>query len=268
MSGTQLFAAETMLPEVISDFRGPISPGGQWLFDSVGELMADSYMQEALKIFAAEKAEEIASLGGSLSGAKKEAFEQGFLNPLKARPLGVMQEIIDYVPTTGSGFGWYGHDEDDRALEYYEEAKAQNALGGLTVPQKIRVIHELLDGATVGDEETAILDLLAANPSEANQLIQANTWEWLYDDIDDDEHKTFVRTYGPRFWPTQSLDAKREEVARLARGFTSDIAEETIIIILRTCSPGQVRDFNDDMHLNIDLTGDNQDELDRMLAAP
>ena len=170
--------------------------------------MADSSMQEALKIFAAEKAEEIASLGGSLSGAKKEAFEQGFLNPLKARPLGVMQEIIDYVPTTGSGFGWYGHDEDDRALEYYEEAKAQNALGGLTVPQKIRVIHELLDGATVGDEETAILDLLAANPSEANQLIQANTWEWLYDDIDDDEHKTFVRTYGPRFWPTQSLDAK------------------------------------------------------------
>ena len=60
--------------------------------------MADSYMQEALKIFAAEKAEEIASLGGSLSGAKKEAFEQGFLNPLKARPLGVMQEIIDLRP--------------------------------------------------------------------------------------------------------------------------------------------------------------------------
>jgi len=30
----------------------------------------------------------------------------------------------------------------------------------------------------------------------------------------------------------------------------------------------QVRALNDDLHLDIDLTGENQDEHDRMLAAP
>jgi hypothetical protein len=268
LAGTQLFAGETMLPEVLSDMAGPVTPGGEWQFNSAEELLADSHMQDALKIFAAEKAGEIGSMGAKLSGAKKAAFEGGFLGPLKAQPLKVMQEIIDYVPHTGSGFGGYGHDEDDRALEYYAEAKSQNALGGLTVRQKIRIVHELLSGATIGDEETAILELLDANPGDAPQIIEAVTWEWLWDDLDGDEHIRFVRKCGPVFWPTQGYAAKYEEVSRLAAGYTSWIAEEAIMIILRTCTQSEVRAMDAQFNLDFDLTGKNQDELDEMLAAP
>src|SRR5687768_12346943 len=67
----------------------------------------------------------------------------------------------------------------------------------LYIRQKVRIVRELLSGATVGDEETAILELLEANKGEAPAVIAGTGWEWPYNDLDDHEQVLFIRKLRP-----------------------------------------------------------------------
>jgi hypothetical protein len=65
----------------------------------------------------------------------------------------LLRRIIDYTPDTGGGIA--GRAEDDRAVEYYQLARKQGALGTLTVNQKERLLRHVLGGATISTSPAA-----------------------------------------------------------------------------------------------------------------
>lgn len=182
-----LFAAERMLPKVVPDSNlGPDDQSVKWDYDDVEGLLGDSQFQEAFKLFAKEKAGEFAEAKEGLEEyAQQEALQLAVIDPLgdPSQCLGVLRDVINWTPDTGGGL--FGHNQDDNALEYYEEAKSKGQLDKLTLKQKKDIIGNLLDGATIGDEEDAIMDLLKAKPADAKALINEFGWERLHDDIDD-----------------------------------------------------------------------------------
>jgi hypothetical protein len=180
-----LFAAEQLLPNPKADSE--LSPSEQrvkWDYDTVESLLGDAHFAEALRIFAREKAGEFAAAAKEFNDADKEkAFMEAIVEPLKADPVEMIRQVINWTPDTGGGI--LGHNQDDNALDYYEEAKRAGALETLTRAQKKALILNLLDGATVGDEEDAIMDLLKANEADARVIISEIGWERLEDEIDD-----------------------------------------------------------------------------------
>jgi hypothetical protein len=71
------------------------------------------------------------------------------------------------------------------------------SLGTLTVNQKERLLRHVLGGATIGNEEPMILDLLRARPADAVQLIRRVGWRWLWEDLGGDNCRAFVRETAP-----------------------------------------------------------------------
>jgi hypothetical protein len=55
----------------------------------------------------------------------------------------------------------------------------------------------VLGGATIGNEEPMILDLLRARPADAVQLIRRVGWRWFWEDLGGDNCRAFVREFGP-----------------------------------------------------------------------
>jgi len=180
-----LFAAEQLLPNPKADSDLPPSEQRiKWDYDTVESLLADPHFAEALRIFARDKASEFAAAAKEFNDEDKEkAFMETIVNPLKADPVEMIRQVINWTPDTGGGI--FGHNQDDNALEYYQKAKAEGALETLTRAQKKALIENLLDGATVGDEEDAIMDLLKANEADARAIISEIGWERLEDEIDD-----------------------------------------------------------------------------------
>jgi hypothetical protein len=84
--------------------------------------------------------------------------------------------------------------------------------------------------------------------------------------MDGAEGHQFVRVAARTYWAAQSFPYKRSEIAWLAAGVTSEMAEETIVQILRTCTRDQVRQLDDEMNLSWDLDGAEQTALDDMKA--
>jgi hypothetical protein len=190
-----LFAAETLLPKPVADADLP--PGEnkaiKWDYDDVGSLLGDPQFHEALKIFAGEKASELKEIAADLDKDQQDAFQKGVVDPLVADPAATLRKIIYWTPDTGGGF--LGHNQDDNALDYYEAAKAEGALGTLSVGQKVKLILDLLDGPTIGDEEDAIMGLLLANTNDAKFLIKQIGWDRLEDDIDDGPGSEFADNF-------------------------------------------------------------------------
>jgi hypothetical protein len=259
-----VFAAEAMIPQVAPELEQE-SPQVRWQFDSAEELLKDAGFQEAVQITAHDKATELEGIGKELDEEyTRDAFFNGFLVKLQGSPSQVaatLQEVIDYTP--GSGGGLLGHDEDEIAENYFKLAKGN--LGGLTLKQKTKLVHDVLTGATLGSEDAMIVDLLDANHADGAKIIEHFGWHWIWTDVDGDDCRNFIRRLGPAFWATQSIAAKKKEVRWLADGVTTDLQEETIVVILRTCTPPEVREIDKTAGgLDWDLTGEWQDELDRL----
>lgn len=272
-----LFRAEQLWPRAVPDSDPKQSnPTLKWKKDNVEGLFQDPQMCTAFKHFANEKASTIGSaisLDAPLKADKEAALREAVLAKLRgdeATVIGTLLEVINYTPgsATGETGGIFGHDEDDDALTYYRKAKAENALSTLTLKQRKRLVRLVLEGATIGAEESMVADLLLSNRSQAPAVIDDVGWRWIWTDLSTDELKQVVDTIGPIYWATQSLDAKKHEVKYLAKGWTSDISQRLIIVILRTCSgPKEVRKINDYMGwpgLNWDLTGQYQDAFDEL----
>lgn len=272
-----LFRAEQLWPRALpgSDPR-QTNAALKWKADKVEDLFKDPDMRKALTHFAHEKADTLGSainLKPPLKADKEAALREAVLARLKADEAAVIatfREIINYTPgsATGETGGVFGHDKDDDALSYYRKAKAKNALHTLTLNQRTRLVRLVLEGATVGAEDTMVADLLVSSKTHAPAVVKAVGWRWIWSDLSGGDLEQVVDGVGPAFWGTQSLNAKKREVKYLADGWTSDISQRLIIVILRTCSgPKEVRAVNKHVGwpgLNWDLSGRYQDEFDRL----
>jgi hypothetical protein len=268
--GGGIFAAEDLIPKAVPDAKLPEADKSlKWDFTSVDDLLASGPMQKALAKFMENKASEFDSVLAGAPANAKAAIAERIQRPMRGGPtqaVPLLRRVVDYTPSTGGGV--FGHNQDDNAVDYYLEAKKRGALDRLTLAQKERLIRDVLSGATVGNEETMILDLLEANHADGIKLISAVSFRRLWQDLDGDENKRFINRFGPLFWATQSYQAKLDEIRYHAAGRTSERAEETIIIILRTCTPAQVRSIDNAVDLAWNLTGKEDDEYRRMIKVP
>jgi hypothetical protein len=231
-------------------------------------------MRKAIAHFAHEKADTLGaeiSLDPPFKADKELAMKESVLNKLKAGEADVIdtfRQIINYTPGAVSGeLGGVGSsDEDDNAVEYYNEAKKRNALPSLTEAQRARLIRDVLSGATIGDEDTMIADLLTTNDAHVVPVIKTVGWRALWEDVSGDDWDRIMRRAGPIYWKAQDYAAKQSEVKFLADGRTNNTAQEMIIIILRTCTPAEVRKIDKEVGgwtgLSVDLDGKWQEEFD------
>jgi hypothetical protein len=272
-----LFRAEQLWPRALpSTDPAQTNPALKWKTASAEDLFRDPDMVKALTHFAHEKADTLGSsveLEPPLKADKEAALREAVLARLKGSEstvIAAFREIINYTPgsATGETGGIFGHDEDDDALAYYQKAKAKGALNTLTLEQRKRLVRLVLSGATLGKEDTMVADLLSTNDGHVPAVVNHVGWRWIWSDLSGKDLERVVDHAGPIYWATQSLDAKKREVKYLADGYTSDVSQRLIIVILRTCSgPGEVRAI--DKHvgwpgLNWDLTGKHQKEFDRL----
>lgn len=262
-----LFAAELMLPQVAPELEQD-SPQVAWRYDNVNDLLADRKFKKAVAITARDKAKELAGIGEELEEEyTQDAFTNGFLTSLQGsdeKIAATLQEVIDYTPDTGGGVG--GHAEDFNAERYFNDVKSKGALPTLTLTAKQRLVEHVLTGATLGSEDAMIVDLLAANVDDGVKIIKHFGWRWIWDDVDGEDCRNFITKLGPAYWATRDVEAKKRECAWLADGPTSEIEEETIMIILRTCTRAEVIEIDKAIGLDWDLDGAEQDEFDKMKA--
>ena len=256
-----------MLPHVAPELEQD-HPQVSWRYDNVNDLLADPLFKKAVAITARDKATELQGIGDDLDAEyTRDAFNNGFLVKLQGSDdqiAATLQEVIDYTPDTGGGVG--GHVEDSNAEDYFKDVKARGALHTLTLPAKTRLVKHVLTGATLGSEDAMIVELLAVNVDDGVKIIKEFGWRWIWDDVDGDDCRNFITKLGPAYWATRDVEAKKREIAWLADGPTSEIEEETIMIILRTCTRAEVIEIDKAIGLDWDLDGVEQDEFDRMKA--
>jgi hypothetical protein len=266
-----LFAAEQLWPMALDDTDSRQGHSSlDWKQPDIDALFRDPEMREALRIFANAKADDLGSeitLDPPLRAAKETALRESVLKLMRGDEQTVvtmLHTVATYTPGSGGGSlgGVLGHDADDNALEYYQEAKAKRALATLTLMQKVSLIRGVLSGATVGNEETMIIDLLLTKPADIPNLVNIVTWTWLWDDLGGSSLRRLVHDVGPRYWRTQGFGHKYVEMKRLVAGSTGERAEELVIVILRTCTREQVRSAAAGLDLDGYLDGAEQRELD------
>jgi hypothetical protein len=185
-----LVGAERMLPVVIPDSQLPESQRSvRWDFATVDDLLASAPFQLALAEFGRRKAADLQQKESSLPPIAKPHFRPAVVEPFANSIVETVRRIVNWTPDTGGGF--LGHNQDDNALDYYEQARAVGAVGSLTAEQRIRLIRHLLDGYTAEDEENAVFDLLTANAADSATVIAAVGWDRLEDELG----KRFTRRF-------------------------------------------------------------------------
>lgn len=190
------FSPEQLLPRVAPSTAPPM-----WAHENAEDLFADHRMVEAIKLFAAEQASELASAADDLDSAQKTIFMERVVMPFRVDPISMLRKVLAWTPDTGGGV--WGHNTDDNALDYVNAARKAEGLGSLSLEQRRRLIKDLLDGATIGDDEDAVMALLtSATDADARTLINRFGWEHLYDKIDDFVGEEFAEhfpkaAYGP-----------------------------------------------------------------------
>jgi hypothetical protein len=283
-AGGGLYRAEQLLPKALPDSDSrQTNKSLNWQVNTVDDLFKDARMKDALARFANNKAD---TLGGEIDldppfrAEKILALKESVLDRLKSGPAGVekvFKEVVNYTPGSvhGNLGGVGGHDTDDNAVEYWEQAKKIKAatkhdtFGTLTLQQRKKLLKDVLDGVTIGDDEKVALDVLTSADGSMKPLIDSVGWRRIWKKLDGENCRKFIRECGPKYWAADSFNGKKAEIKWLADGVTTDTAEETIIIILRTCSgPAEVKAIDDQVGgwsgLSFDLTGKWQDEFDRL----
>jgi hypothetical protein len=180
-----VFLAESMIPSPVPDDKLPKEDRKvKWDYNTIDGLLGDSKFQEALKIFCLEKASEFEKAAKGLNDPVAEkAFAKRIIGPLREKPVEMMREVLNWVPSTGGGL--FGHNEDDNALDYLEKAKGEGALKTLTVAQKVQIIRQVFSGYTDDEDEAALMEMINANPSDVRAIIDAVGWDNMEDELGD-----------------------------------------------------------------------------------
>jgi hypothetical protein len=166
-----------------------------WLRSDANALLNDSRFQEGLAVVIRAKVSDLREVASSLDDAEqKDAFEKYIVQPALADPTAVVRRIVNWTPTTGGGIA--GHNQDDNAVDYFKQAQKQGAENNLTVPQRINLLKDLLDGWTVGsDEDWAMKILTTAQDFEAKEIIKVIGWQRLHNKIDDGPGNAFANKF-------------------------------------------------------------------------
>jgi hypothetical protein len=163
------YAAERLWPRARPDGEQAV-PRPPWQQPDVGALLADPIMQQALSIFAKEKAESLNEAltfedqTGVSAALQEQAFRTRITDPLANNPIPMLRRLIDYTPNTGGGAS--GRLTDDNALAYVGMARDASALATLTQAQRTRLIRDMIAGVCGDDEEQAIIELLSTCSSD------------------------------------------------------------------------------------------------------
>ncbi|GAC1361736.1 MAG: hypothetical protein NVSMB32_01170 [Actinomycetota bacterium] len=278
-----IFRAEQLWPQAIPDASpGQSNKSAPWKVDTIDELFANPAIRKAITRFANEKAatlQDTIHLKGPLGiGAiKQEAFLKSVIATLhgdEATVMSAFRDIVDYVPGSvtaspaapqGELGGVKGSDRDDNAVAYYLKAKEKGALTSLSLAQRTKLLVDVLDGATVGNEITMIHDLLASAGTQLKPVLDAIGWARVYSKLYGDDCLRLVRDFGPEYWGASTFEQKKAEVKRLSGGRTNAIGQEAMIVILRTCGSDEVRKIDKEaggrMGLSWDLDGHWNKEL-------
>jgi hypothetical protein len=194
------FPPEQLLPRSLPSAE-PVSAPPIWQFPTADDLFNDPVMVDAIRVFAKEKASELESAASAFDATQKALFLERIVNPFRTDPIGVLRTVLAWTPATGGGA--LGHNTDDNALDYVEAVRKANGLATLSLDQRSRLVRDLLEGATIGEDEDAVMDLLtSASDADARALIDQFGWERIHDDIDDFAGEAFAERfpksrYGP-----------------------------------------------------------------------
>jgi Domain of unknown function (DUF4157) len=195
------FAAERFVPQALAnDSVSQEDQSVKWDFNTAFELLSDSKFQQGLFIFLHEKKNELGSIGEGLSAEyKRVAFRETITNHLEGMEgVNLINQVINWTPNTGGGV--FGHNQDDNAIDYFEEAKkTSGGLASLTPVQRINLIRPILDGYTSGSDEDKVLEILTSCPSDAEvrNVITSVGWGELEDELGDKFSNRYPRaTYG------------------------------------------------------------------------
>ncbi len=114
------YAAEKLWPQALPDAQQKADRAEpNWKKNTIEELLADPVIQEAIRIFSAEKAatlesaltfENVKKMGITVvsAGVQSQGFKEGLTDRLRSDPIPLMQEIIHYTPKTGQNGGRRG----------------------------------------------------------------------------------------------------------------------------------------------------------------
>jgi hypothetical protein len=178
----KLLGAEQMLPNIVPDSELPADQKSvQWEVASADALLDDPLFQRALRIFGVNKASELAEISSTLPDVAKPHFEPAVVAPFRTDPVSVLRRVLHWTPDTGGGV--FGQNQDNNALDYYNEASSKGAVATLSVQQRVKLIRDLLDGYTGGEEENAVFDLVTANSAHSQAVISQVGWSTLEDEL-------------------------------------------------------------------------------------
>ncbi|MCE9574538.1 MAG: DUF4157 domain-containing protein [Deltaproteobacteria bacterium] len=191
----RVFAAERHIPTLTKeDLTAEPNPELRWKFASYTELLDSPRMRAAISKFLASKAEELEEVKSSLEPGEARAVGK-IAEDMKGDPKDVLTKVIHWVPDSGGG--WGGHDTDDNARDYFEEAgKHAGGRESLEVSQRIKLLNDVIGGReSEDDEETGWGLLSTATDSDAHQVIHAIGWEELARFFDGEEDDAFRATF-------------------------------------------------------------------------
>jgi hypothetical protein len=258
---------QTLAPEA---YQGQTNHQYDWELNSIDEVTAESNLGRAIAL--SVRSVIIPGLQDLASSMGISFLLNEVISRLNSQPLETVKSVANYVPAERD-FGWFAHNEDDQALEYYQYMEQQGWLGQLPLPTKVDLVRRMSGGVwAAGDEEQAILRVLEANTGDASEIISQVGYMRLHDAIDDENNYTFVNQYAaPDYFPSASLQDLMGIMQELSAGRTNSEDQNAMIKILLARSPQERRQIIDHIgegSINFDLTGDYQDQFDAMDKGP
>ena len=119
----------------------------------------------------------------------RQAYREGFLQPLCANPHAGILSIIHWAPS----YGLRSNDRDDVALSVGKGLHDQGDLGGMTTLARVKFIKELIGGSVGSDEEQLVVNIFeTASPTQRPIIyegVEGHEWSgnwiqgiWVSDD--------------------------------------------------------------------------------------
>lgn len=197
-----LFAGEALIPRETHHLvnSGSNSAKIDWRQDSFAQLLSEPAFQAAVSTFGKDKSSEFRTAAAAQGRAAKVALT-AFADQLEKQSVSTIWEIVNWTPSLNDSL--LGYAEDGNAREYWSEVQkteiktGQNATQTLTVEQRKRLMRDMLDGPTLGDDERALVEILdSASPQDQRELVRYFGWERLHREIDDGLGEAFSNRFG------------------------------------------------------------------------
>ncbi|MBW3549149.1 MAG: hypothetical protein KY452_13595, partial [Actinobacteria bacterium] len=113
---------------------------------------------------------------------------------------------------------------EGRGVHYFP-GRVRSPLAGVGARGEYESNRLALDGPTLDDDETMVVELLSTNLEHIAPVLDSVGWRAVWEDLHGEECGEFVKAAGPTFWAKETYARKRDEVAWLAGGVTGEAAE-------------------------------------------